>query len=92
MRNKLLFIIVVTLCVTCSLMGLFSYSISVKDKENISDSNGENITKNESDFDSLNYNNSFEVSDFSGSNINTIDTPKVIFEVVVFLKRSLIIV
>ena len=54
-------------------MGLFSYSISVKDKENISDSNGENITKNESDFDSLNYNNSFEVSDFSGSNINTID-------------------
>ena len=73
MRNKLLFIIVVTLCVTCSFMGLFSYSISVRDKDKVNESNEEAITKNESDFDSLNYNNSFEVSDFSGSNINTID-------------------
>ena len=84
MRNKLLFIIVVTLCVTCSFMGLFSYSISQRDKDIVNTETDDTISKNQSDFDNISNNYSFEVNDFSGSKINTIDinskvyTPNVI--------------
>ena len=73
MRNKLLFIIVVTLCVTCSFMGLFSYSISQRNKDIVNTETDDTISKNQSDFDNINNNYSFEVNDFSGSKINTID-------------------
>ena len=73
MRNKLLFIIVVALCVTCSFMGLYSYSLSNDDKDVDKQNDDDVAVMNESDFDNLNYNNNFDVSDFSGSKINTID-------------------
>lgn len=84
MRNKLLFVIVVTLCVTCSFMGLFSYSISQRNKDVVNTETDDTVSKNQSDFDNISNNYSFEVNDFSGSKINTIDinskvyTPNVI--------------
>lgn len=76
MRNKLLLIIVVTLCVTCLSMGLVAFYMI----DNNSDTNNEFVLKNKSDFDNLNYINSFEVSDFSGTQINTIDIKSKVYQ------------
>ena len=65
-------------------MGLFSYSISQRDKDIVNTETDDTISKNQSDFDNISNNYSFEVNDFSGSKINTIDinskvyTPNVI--------------
>ena len=74
MRNKVLFIIVIVLCVTSSFMGIFSYSISIKNNTVVSASNNKDISiQNQSDFNALNSTTIFDVSDFSESKINTID-------------------
>ena len=82
MRNKLLLIIVITLCVTCLSMGLVAFTMIDNDEEK--NNNGNNVIfKNNSsntDFDNINYINSFEVNDFTGTKINTIDIKSKVYK------------
>lgn len=76
MRNKVLFVIVIILCITCFSMGVISFSIRNTNNETNNKQDISNIAINNniiSDFDKLKYSSSFEVNDFANNKINTID-------------------
>lgn len=72
-RNKLLLVIVILLCITCLSMGLCAFGVSIKENDKKNEDTSFGLTNNVSDFDNIDYGYSFEVSDFSGTKINTID-------------------
>lgn len=76
MRNKVLFVIVIILCITCFSMGVISFSFKNQPVTNTTNKDVSNIVINNnviSDFDKLKYSNSFDVNDFANNKINTID-------------------
>lgn len=76
MKNRY-FIVMFIIFVFCAILGTTVYS---KIKFNTKTCRSDMDIISNSDFNSMNYLNSFDVSDFSGKNINTIDIPSKVYE------------
>ena len=80
MRNRLLLIIVIALCLTCFSMGLFSVSMSIKKNDEQKKVPTIIESNKSSDFDNVGHIDVFDVNDFSENVKNTIDIKSKVYE------------